>query len=346
MKKTISVIAASLLTATVVFTGCGGGGSTTSISSSSISSSSSVISSSSSSSTGTTCLPGQACDSSSSATPTPYQVTVADGYILNATVTSGDQTAIAIAPGKYEFADKTKVTNVIVSVGGINDLNENNQADAGEPTAPTMKAPAGYANVNAFTTLMLVGNLTEQEIINYYNTVYGLNLTTLDFDPVQADVNTKAEAVALTYILKVAENNGEIRATDALPDLSGSTTSTTSSAESSSTTVSVIESLINAVKNALPLENALPATEAAIIADIKKGMKEGNIDQVTCDFAQNKVCDTTNSSTNSVVCEELPGGGSTCDSSSSEVSSSTTSSSETSSSSENNTGSVGALPSL
>jgi len=132
MRKTrmISVIAASMLTATVVFTGCGGGGSSTTVSSapetsssapatssSAPASSSSVPASSSSAAGGEApCLPGQPCEtesSSSSVAPQIKTVKVSDGWVLGATVKckndDGSDVVTAVStdvPGAYELWQK------------------------------------------------------------------------------------------------------------------------------------------------------------------------------------------------------------------------------------------------
>ena len=133
--RMISIIAASMLTATVVFTGCGGGGG-----------SSSLVASSSSS-------------SSSSITPqiTPKTVKVSDWWINGATVVCGGNTAVAKATiGHYEFDIENCPANM-VSTGGYSDTNRDGAISNGDLKAPKMEAPANYNNINAFTTFIAKG---------------------------------------------------------------------------------------------------------------------------------------------------------------------------------------------
>ncbi|BCD68945.1 hypothetical protein [Nitratiruptor sp. YY09-18] len=140
----ISIIAASLLTATVVFTGCGGGGSSAATSSSS---SSSVSSSSSSS----------VSSSSSSSVPAVKPVVVSDGYVLGADVICGTHIAAATTvPGKYEF-NVANCPVTMVSQNGYIDTNGDKSITQGEPVAPTMKAPKDYSNINPLTTFLAEG---------------------------------------------------------------------------------------------------------------------------------------------------------------------------------------------
>ena len=132
----ISIIAASMLAATVVFTGCGGGGSS--------SSATPVVSSSSSEAT--------------SSTPqiTPKTVSVSDWWVNGATVSCGGNSAVATTTGHYEFDVESCPANM-VSTGGYSDTNRDGMISSGDLGAPNMEAPANYNNINAFTTFIAEG---------------------------------------------------------------------------------------------------------------------------------------------------------------------------------------------
>jgi len=245
MKKTrmISVIAASLLTATVVFTGCGGGGSSSSVcceesassvglistpseASSSISSSGSVVVSSSSTTSissveggsSSACLPGQPCEgtalssSSSSTGPTIKIVKVSDGWVLGAIVkckdASGKTLATAVSdpnkPGNYQLVLNNFSCDLLNAINGYMDV-DSNGIDVGDPKAPNMWAPGNYENITPYTTLLAYG-MTPKEIA----LSFGLPETT-DFDtaiPESDDLNYKKGAKLLSAVLSCIEKGG------------------------------------------------------------------------------------------------------------------------------------------
>lgn len=282
----ISVIAASLLTATVVFTGCGGGGSSattsSSSSSSSVSSSSSSTpaSSSISSSTSSTCLPGQPCGSSSSSAPTIKTVKVSDGYVLEATVkckeTNGSDIAQAVAtdnPGEYQFADVVNCP-VLCAKNGVIDVNANAQVDAGEPYAPKMTAPGSYANINPYTVLIQNG-MTPTEVAVAFNLPADTNF---DIAIPEASAEIRKNAVLLSAILSYIEKNsgGDVR-NGAFPGLGNdnSSISSTSSSVVSSSSILTFPDLIASFKSGKTIEDILAELPESI-----KQLKE-ELDQVT-----------------------------------------------------------------
>lgn len=137
-KQILSVVAASVLAASFTFTGCGSDDGVTSSSSSSVSSS---------------------VSSSSSSVPVePTTLKVSDAYVVPVSATTaqiGGVDYTSYAMGTYEFPAGT--TGAATVIGGVNDMNSNDVADNGEPFAPTLKAPAGYANANPFTTMLVEG---------------------------------------------------------------------------------------------------------------------------------------------------------------------------------------------
>jgi len=212
MKKTrmISVIAASLLTATVVFTGCGGGGASVS------SSSSSSVSSSSSSSV----------SSSSSSSVSTKKVIVSDGYVLGAAVNCGNNNAVAIAPGKYEFSVSSCAVNMNAANGYI-DVDDNGKITKGEPKAPNMQAPKSYSNINPFTTFLAKGVSVED-----LQEATGLNAVKYnyyDISTMDADAEFAKKAVLFAAAIKYIEEGSVV---------SSSSQSSSSSISSSSSSVS------------------------------------------------------------------------------------------------------------
>jgi len=224
MRKTVSIIAASLLTATVVFTGCGGGGSSV------VGGGAGSSSSSSSSSEA----------SSSSAAPMPQRVVVSDGYVLQADVTCGANQAAAVTPaGTYEFA--AQCSEKMVSKGGYIDLDANGAVDNGEPKAPMLEAPATFTNINPFSTIIANG-ISAAELAQ----ALGLPADT-NFDaavPMMSDA-AKIKAYELSLLISTVENKTAAQARGgAFPgdvsdtDSSTSSFTNTTSSSSSSTAVS------------------------------------------------------------------------------------------------------------
>ena len=288
MKKTrmISVIAASLLTATVVFTGCGGGGaSVSSSSSSSVSSSSSSsthTSSSSSSSTSSACLPGQPCGSSSSSSSAPAikTVKVSDGYVLQAIVkckeSNGSDIAQAVAtdnPGEYQFAD-VATCPVLCAKNGVIDVDANGQVNAGEPYAPKMTAPGSYANINPYTVLIQNG-MTPAEVAAAFNLPADTNF---DIAIPESSADVRKNAVLLSAILSYIEKNsgGDIRS-GAFPGLGNedSSNSSISSSMVSSSSILTLSDLVAALKSGKTIEDILAELPESI-----RQLKE-ELDQVT-----------------------------------------------------------------
>ena len=276
MRKTrmISVIAASLLTATVVFTGCGGGGSSATTQASSASSASSVSSSASSQSSTTTsggaassqCLPGQDCESTSSSTAAVKKVIVSDGYVLGATVKcktgKNEPTAVATAnPGEYEF-NVAQCPAKLCAKDGVIDVNDNNKIDAGEPKAPKMTAPGSYTNINPYTTLIANG-MTPAEVAE----AFGLDANT-DFDtpvPESTDATFVKNAVLLSAMLSYIESCSSTRGILPTPE-SGAAPSSTSTQPSSSSAANSsagnvpcsMAELVQALKSGKSIEDLLP----------------------------------------------------------------------------------------
>ncbi len=282
MRKTrmISVIAASLLTATVVFTGCGGGGSSSTTTQSS--SASSVSSTASSQSSTTTsggaassqqCLPGQDCGATSSSEAAVKKVIVSDGYVLGATVKcktgENEPTAIATAnPGEYEF-NVAQCPAHLCAKDGFIDVNDNNSIDAGEPKAPRMTAPGSYTNINPYTTLIANG-MTPAEVAE----AFGLDANT-NFDtpvPESTDAAFVKNAVLLSAMLSYIESCSSTRGMLPVPGTDAEAAPSSTSAQQNSTPASApattsntgsapctLADLIQALKGGNSIEDLLPA---------------------------------------------------------------------------------------
>jgi len=142
------------------------------------------------------------CGSSSS--NTPLTVTVSDAYVYGATVTKGGKAYDTVNGAEYTWNDMPE--GDLASTGGANDLNGNGMADAQDPKAIDMKAPAGYKNINPLTTLEASGTT-----LDAINSKYGIALETTDIDVTKADLNVyKAAAVAALTIAasNVSNDNG------------------------------------------------------------------------------------------------------------------------------------------
>ncbi len=132
------------------------------------------------------------CGSSSS--NTPLTVTVSDAYVYGATVTKGGKAFDTVNGAEYTWNDMPE--GELASTGGANDLNGNGMADAQDPKAVDMKAPAGYKNINPLTTLEASGTT-----LDAINAKYGIALETTDIDVTKADLDVyKAAAVAALTI--------------------------------------------------------------------------------------------------------------------------------------------------
>ncbi len=123
------------------------------------------------------------CGSGGGSSSTTTSVRVSDGYVVGATVTAGDTTAseaLKKGAGWYQFGS---VPQESISVqNGVNDIvTENGIANAGEPYAPLMYAPASYTNITPFTSLLDILGATA--MAERYPNAYAYN-STFDFDVV------------------------------------------------------------------------------------------------------------------------------------------------------------------
>ncbi len=179
--RTLSIVAASMLGATLVMTGCGGGG---------------------------------------SSTPTAVKkVIVSDGYVLEATVkckTGGiEPTATATnRAGEYELPiAECAAPAYLCARDGYIDVNDNGQVDVGEPKAPKMTAPGDYTNINPYTTL-IQGGMTPEEVAQ----AFGLPANT-NFDVAIPEVQDKdfvKNAIVLSALLAQIVPDDTTRALDGL----------------------------------------------------------------------------------------------------------------------------------
>ena len=225
--KNTSVWAAALLLGTLtITTGCGGGGT---------SSDDPVGNSSSATQV-----------SSSSAMPQMSTVRVSDAYVLDASVSANGVSATQTGNGVYEFS--TAVNATITAVDGINDLDEDGNVSSGDSRAPGLAAPAGYANINPFTTLVVMG-MSNADLASNYPVANAHNSGSFDFDVVaagQADLALAKETLKAAIALAMAEQAAATAAVlreecgGLIPDpnnpacAAGSTSSTATSTSSSS----------------------------------------------------------------------------------------------------------------
>ena len=324
MKKArmISVIAASLLTATVVFTGCGGGGSSTCVTCNSSSS--------------------EATSSSSSVQPAVKVVKVSDGYVLAATVKCKDAQGNEVAgpaaatdnPGEYELS-LTSECPILCAKDGYIDVNANGQLDNGEPKAPKMTAPGTYSNINPYTTLIQHGAEVSKLI-----SAFDLSAdTNFDVAIPEASDAVRIKAIELSVYLSYLQNKQNATTRVCIPGVpnscnQGSSASAETSSSSSSTNASNIVSLedfVAALNAGKSFNELIPEDIQPIINEIENATSPEEAEQKASTFLA-----TTNGCYGE--CES---------SSSSEVSSSSESSSEeSSSSSEASDNSGGAFPDL
>jgi len=187
-KQILSVVAASLLAASFTFTGCGNDNKRAPAAASS-SSVVSVSSSSASSVAGTTLIK------------------VSDAYVLLADVTAGGVAAdLEVGEGVYEFLSSPLAGDLLVK-NGVNDTNGNGVAETGEALAPEMSAPAGYANVNPFTTMLVNG--VEGLSTTYPAAAAVMAANPFDFDVVAAGENLDvAKETAKAALTLSAEQHG------------------------------------------------------------------------------------------------------------------------------------------
>ena len=324
MKKArmISVIAASLLTATVVFTGCGGGGSSTCTTCSSSSS--------------------EATSSSSSVQPTVKVVKVSDGYVLAATVKCKDVQGNEVAgpaaatnnPGEYELS-LTSECPILCARDGYIDVNANGQLDNGEPKAPKMTAPGTYSNINPYTTLIQHGAEVSKLI-----SAFDLSAdTNFDVAIPEASDAVRIKAIELSVYLSYLQNKQNATTKACLPgqpcDEGSSESSETS--ESSSETTNNIASLadfVAALNAGKSFNELIPEDIQPIINEIENATSPEEAEQKASTFlATTNGCygecesssssETTSSSEESSSSECIPG--SPCGSSSSSTESSSSS---------------------
>ena len=335
----ISVIAASLLTATVVFTGCGGGGSTV-----------------------TTVGGTSSSTASSSSAPSVKLVRVSDGYVLDATVKckTGDNEPVAVAtnhPGEYEFSMAECPANLCAKDGYI-DVNNDGMLNQGEPKAPTMTAPGSYSNINPFTTLIVQG-MTPAEVAQ----AFGLETTNFDIAIPEASDVVRKKAIELSIFLAYLESKQQATTKACLPgqDCGDTTTEITSLADlvaalkSGKTfeevvpadimpTIEEIESAPTADEAEMKAAKVLAELNGCYECEATSSSEESSSSEATSSSETNTSSSEATSSSEenatSSECEEIPG--QPC-SSSSETN---TSSSEATSSSEESSSSVAPLPGL
>ncbi len=235
-KQVLSVVAASILAASMAFTGCG----------SSSSSSKPVVSSSSSvgtsSSTGTTSSAGSSSSENnssagtSSSVATMTSVVVSDAYIINATVKVGGTALIAAAAGTYESAEV--LTGAITVADGVNDLNGNGIVDSSDGNnsdydvvAVKMQAASGSENVNPFTTLSVMGM---KNMATTFPTAAAIDAG-YDFDVVANTTLDLAKEVLIAALTVQANTPTNAAATrDFLPEPGDVTATSSSTAATSS----------------------------------------------------------------------------------------------------------------
>jgi len=234
-KQILSVVAASILAASFTFTGCGSSSSSSSEASSSSSSEASSSSSSEASSSSSS-------EASSSSIGAPISVTVSDAYVYGAMVKVGDVEYATANGATYEFPEGT-VSGTFSTKGGANDTNGNGIADGEDPIAPAMAAPAGYKNINTFTTMKVNGK-TLEEIQAKYPSLAAM--TSLDFDVTKADLAIYKDAAKAGLELAKAESGDTSSSSVASSSSEGSIvpdpTEPTSSVASSSSEASTSSS--------------------------------------------------------------------------------------------------------
>jgi hypothetical protein len=103
------------------------------------------------------------CGGGSSSVTLP-SVLVSDAYVVNATVSSGDIISYedySKGAGWYQF--EQSIDKEITVENGVNDINDNAQADSGEPYAPILRAPSYYQHITPFTSMLLRDPSSMQE---------------------------------------------------------------------------------------------------------------------------------------------------------------------------------------
>ncbi|MBN2895263.1 MAG: hypothetical protein JXK05_05155 [Campylobacterales bacterium] len=254
--KWIGVI--SISAATFLLASCGGGGGSSS--SSEVSSSSEISSSSS--------------ESSQISSFASTLVRVCDAYVVNADVRAGtNQFNLEHEAGLYEINQPNMGNLALVSEGGVNDLNGDGEPSIGEPNAPDMKAPAGYAHISPFTTMLVNGvdiaAQADYQAVAQFAPLY-------DFDPVAAGAefaNGIAQATAIAALRLSAGGDGSMElqssssyGDDSLPGAGGSVASSSSIVvQSSSSSVSGVTSAPSGgvLPQAIGYRGILPGNESS-----------------------------------------------------------------------------------
>jgi len=220
MKKRnmISVVASSLLTAAIIFTGCGGGGSAAGAGSETGGSGNSSSVSSS-------------AESSSSA-PKIKKVTVSDGWVLGATVKCKDNadTDVAVGSatepvGSYEIDITGKSCEVLCAKDGYIDVDSDGKITMGEPKAPQMGAPGNFTHITPYSTFIRHGiSVADLEAAT------GLSADAFNgFDmavPVANDADYAKQAILLSAAIAYIQAGGE--STSSVTDSSSSSESSSS----------------------------------------------------------------------------------------------------------------------
>lgn len=142
------------------------------------------------------------------------RVLVSDAYVLNADVTiNGTKANINAGGGVYEWT--SAMNGTIVASNGVNDLNGNSGVDVNDAYAPQLSAPAGYANVNPFTTLLVQGASNSVMFSNYPN---AFNVgSSFDFDVVaegNKNIEVAKEVLKAALSLATAQKAPSFRAGD------------------------------------------------------------------------------------------------------------------------------------
>ncbi len=165
-------------------------------------------------------------------------IKVSDAYVLEANVTVGGAATIEVGNGTYEHANER--AGMILSKGGVNDMNGNGMPDAGEPLAPDMKAGSGWHNVNPFTTRLENNDSNLSGLYptaSTYMTASGLQY---DFDVVkvgQGDGNTTGNLDIAKEAAKAALAISGYPGDGNVPASSSSAPASSSSAAASSSSV-------------------------------------------------------------------------------------------------------------
>ena len=237
-KQVLSVVAASILAASMTFTGCGSSSSSKPVvsSSSSMGTSSSNTTSSAGSSSSES---NSSVSSSSSSVATMTSVVVSDAYVINATVKVGDTALIAAGAGTYESAEV--LTGAITVADGVNDLNANGTVDSSDGNnsdydvvAVKMQAPAGYENVNPFTTLSVMGM---KNMATTFPTAAAIDAG-YDFDVVANTTLDLAKEVLIAALTVQANTPTNAAASRILPEPGEVTVTSSSEAPASSVAAS------------------------------------------------------------------------------------------------------------